>query len=381
MTAKLFVVPNVVYPAFDGGRKLTLGRIMELVKENFKITVIAFNYQQENSDDARAFFKRHDVKFLCYELTNKKNNFLFDCLILMTSTKPISCQKINREDAFFSFLHEHLKVNRYNCVSVESIIFEGALSIFERSSIDKIEVVFHNVESDFLRSLSLSAKNIAKLLAYYIESKKMAWLEGQLDKRVRLDLYTLVFLTKCDLENYRNKGLFLKSKYILNCNKLYLSSSLTRKVNKKSPFFLFPGSLQFSLNREGILWLLDYYENDASINVKIIITGTVNEKDRLMFRQYKKIELLGFVSEERLFELYSTCLAIISPIISGSGVKIKNLEALAYEIPIIMTEFSSIGLNYQNYSSVVSENDQKDFISKMKLISINSLTSEDSSFG
>jgi len=365
--SKLFITPNLVYPAFDGGRKLTLGRIMDAVENSMKVTLIAFNYQFEMPGKAKAFFERSGVEFICFNPLNARNNRVMDYALSMGSFKSVYAQRIDRELDFFELLHAHLNQYGYGTVSVESIILDGAFTILDKFEFERIELVFHNVESDFLKSLSASSKSLSVKFAYWLESKKIARLERALDTRQRemMGRYCLVFLTQYDYEIYTKKGLFENAPYEINVNNVYVPHKINRNVDIATPFFLFPGSLDFTFNRDGILWLLQNYEKDVTCNIKIYVTGAVSDENAFIFRRYRKIEVLGFVSENELMELYSKCIAVVSPIISGSGIKMKNLEAIAYKIPLIMTKFSAVGVQTESCNTWVSDNNQVDFISKM----------------
>ena len=71
---KLFLLHDIPYPDVDGGKKLSLGRIMESAKE-FEIIVIAFNYQGINDTEAIEFFNNKKISFFCYDPKPKKQGF------------------------------------------------------------------------------------------------------------------------------------------------------------------------------------------------------------------------------------------------------------------------------------------------------------------
>lgn len=54
----------------------------------------------------------------------------------------------------------------------------------------------------------------------------------------------------------------------------------------------------------------------------------------------------GFVSRERLDELHRTSQVFVCPVVLGSGVKIKVLEAVAYGLPIVASNESLRGIDF-----------------------------------
>jgi glycosyltransferase involved in cell wall biosynthesis len=58
--------------------------------------------------------------------------------------------------------------------------------------------------------------------------------------------------------------------------------------------------------------------------------------------QYPNIEFLGFVDD--LPSFYQNAKMAISPLLEGTGVKIKNIEAIEYGLPIVTTSIGAQGL-------------------------------------
>lgn len=83
-----------------------------------------------------------------------------------------------------------------------------------------------------------------------------------------------------------------------------------------------------------------------------------------MFSRFPSFVFVGLVPHEKLIELYSECLCVISPLISGSGVKVKNLEAIQLGVELILTEFSNIGVPVSD-NKYVTPNKPVEFVDAM----------------
>ena len=79
--------------------------------------------------------------------------------------------------------------------------------------------------------------------------------------------------------------------------------------------------------------------------MKLLITGGVKDSVRKEF-SHANIEFTGFVSEERLYELLCSCRFMVSPIIVGSGTKLKLIEGLSIGIPIVASEHCFEGVPF-----------------------------------
>jgi glycosyltransferase involved in cell wall biosynthesis len=110
--------------------------------------------------------------------------------------------------------------------------------------------------------------------------------------------------------------------------------STTRNI---IPEILFVGSLDYYPNEEGLIWFLKNvlpYIN-KSINLKVIGSGKSSSELNQLINLNKNVQLIGFV--ESLDDYYLTTDIVIIPIISGSGTRLKALEAMKFQKAIVTT--------------------------------------------
>jgi hypothetical protein len=77
------------------------------------------------------------------------------------------------------------------------------------------------------------------------------------------------------------------------------------------------------------------------INKKIVVVGSRTEGLRTRFPDTTRFSIQGTV--EDLGQWYGNAIGVLSPVFSGGGMKVKNVEALAYGKRILATPFSAIG--------------------------------------
>jgi len=149
-------------------------------------------------------------------------------------------------------------------------------------------------------------------------------------------------------DNERN---FFKS-ILINKNTLVITISITRKafdreivVNKQDNGDFIMGFIGSNNkhNKEGLEyfiqkhWLPIISKID---NVKLVIAGTVKVDEKYLAEN--TIQHLGKV--ESLTDFYSTCSFIINPCLSGTGLKIKSVEALEFGKVLVTTLEGAEGL-------------------------------------
>jgi mannosyltransferase len=365
---KLFLLHDIPYPDTDGGKKLSLGRIMEALRY-FDVTVIAFNYQGINSTESEVFFRAKGVDFHCYESKYRGRGGLYKAgqyLSSLFTKHPFYCVRLS-DELFSHYVSDIIRKTSPDKVSVETIFLVSYIEQYI-NIVNDIEIVFHNIESLFFKELFKSSNQIYKKIFYFIESKKINSLEKIISTQInnKNSLFP-VFLSEVDASYYKDTFNFNNNKLRINSNKIYLEKTVKHHPNFKNPYFLFPGSVDFPPNKEAMLWLLDEYVKQFEDPFTIVITGKITKTLKKEFLKYKCIRFSGFVSNEELIKYYGSCICVISPIISGGGVKVKNIEAISLLIPILMTEFSAIGIDSKNNALVkVCKNDPNIFSTNLR---------------
>jgi glycosyltransferase involved in cell wall biosynthesis len=117
------------------------------------------------------------------------------------------------------------------------------------------------------------------------------------------------------------------------------SRRLPRRPDFRQPNFTFIGGFSYGPNVDGIDWFLDRCRKtvlSALPDVRITVVGVGSERGLPSAAGWRgRVRFLGFVDD--LDPLLAASVALLSPLRSGSGVKIKVLEALARGLPVIAT--------------------------------------------
>ena len=79
-------------------------------------------------------------------------------------------------------------------------------------------------------------------------------------------------------------------------------------------------------------------------SIRIVLVG--KDAARYIPPHATNVQAAGFVTGEEMQAILRSCIALICPIVHGSGVKIKILDALAQHCPIIATAESLRGYEY-----------------------------------
>ncbi|MEP6963368.1 MAG: glycosyltransferase, partial [Acidobacteriota bacterium] len=115
--------------------------------------------------------------------------------------------------------------------------------------------------------------------------------------------------------------------------------------NSREPFtMLFLGSFRHAPNVEALQWFLKEVFpliRAAESRARLVIVGS-DPPPRHSLREAEAIEMIGFVEDVR--EPLGRYAVFVCPILAGSGVRVKLLEAFAAGMPVVSTRVGAEGL-------------------------------------
>ncbi len=109
---------------------------------------------------------------------------------------------------------------------------------------------------------------------------------------------------------------------------------------------LFVGNFNHTPNVDGVKWLVSevYPKVSARLqDAKLYIAGS-NPTGEILSLNKENVVVTGYVSDERLEELYNKAKLVLIPLRYGAGVKGKTVEAIYYRVPVVTTSNGIEGL-------------------------------------
>lgn len=212
----------------------------------------------------------------------------------------------------------------------------------------KIVCFFHNIESDLVREYT---KNNFLYWISYFATKANEHLSTKYVNRV-------VAIQKKDGER-------LKRKYNLN-NYFCIGATIEDifhpplnqlnnfEVDRTTRYVLFVGS-DFAPNVEALKFLNHEIAPKLTLT-KIIAIGNGLDKYR---DEFKNIEIKGRV--EHIAPYYHHALAVVAPLFSGGGMKVKIAEALMFNRGVLASTFGSIGYEKVEHPVIQIVDDPTEF--------------------
>ena len=204
----------------------------------------------------------------------------------------------------------------------------------------KIVCAFQNVELDLVR------QRIANLQLQYLPALYATWLNERESAR-RSDLTLALHAT--DAERIRSIYGRRVDRIlpIIVPDREVASGHPMPKPDKREPYILFVGSA-FPPNIEALEFLCARVAPLLQ-RFRIVAVGTGLETAALRL-QHSRLEIRGFVDD--LTSIYDGAAAVVAPIFSGGGMKVKIAEALMHGKTVIASPFAAVGYESCSESSM-----------------------------
>jgi glycosyltransferase involved in cell wall biosynthesis len=342
------------YPPHDGGSIAMFNLARSFDKLGHKVTVLAMTTpkhkitEQEKSE----FMKIVSLYLVFIDTTIRVWHLLAN---LFFSSRPyIAIRFIS--DKFRNKLVHILKSTDFDIVQLEGVYLAPYINTIRRYSGALIALRAHNVENEIWDRIAKSERNLLK--KYYFSSLARRIKHFELSVINQYDL--LVPITQRDSEQFSRMG---NIRPALVCPSGFEWKPADRQITVNwnySLFFL--GSLDWIPNQEGILWFISNVFTGLHNKHPDLVLYIAGRNAPKWFNQ--KISLPGIaycgeVPNAREFILSQGIM--IAPYFSGSGMRVKIIEAMALGKPIITTSIGAEGLDVRHEDNIIIADSAEDF--------------------
>ena len=159
---------------------------------------------------------------------------------------------------------------------------------------------------------------------------------------------------------------YFKAQKLKNVSYIPVSMTTSPIKETKAKSICFLGAYNWLPNKEGILWfntevLPSLLKQTPELTLHV--AGSFSEQIEVL-KKTEAIEMHGFVPSSKDF--ISNHGLFVAPILSGSGVKMKVLEAMSLGVPCILSAHAADGLALPEIIPICQNN--KDFITQVSLL-------------
>jgi len=347
------------YPPKEGG-PIAMNTIIEgLVNAGHKVKVLAINsnkYRVDVKNIPEEYRQKTQIETVYIDLSIKP----LDAFLNLFTGKSYHVQRFISKD-FGKKLIEILENDEFDIVQLETLFISPYLDTIRKYSKARIILRSHNIEHLIWKRVADITKNPLK--SFYLHHLSRTLKNFELGMLNKYD--GIATITKKDGEYFLKQGCkipVIDIPFGINLENFKESPG----IKTEFPSLFHIGAMNWMPNEEGIKWFVDQVwpmVNKEFPNLKCYLAG----REMPEWLKNSKINNLVIVGEvEDAFEfIYSKAIEIV-PLFSGSGIRIKIIEAMAAEKTIISTSIGAEGISIENGKNILIADTPEEFFESIK---------------
>ena len=260
--------------------------------------------------------------------------------------------------AFAAKLKEVLQREQFDVVHVESIFLTPYVPLIRKYSQAKVILRAHNVEHLIWKRVAQSTRHGFK--RWYLRHLSLTLRAYELEHLADYD--GIVCITRNDADYFRANGCRRPVTHIpFGVEPVELNGV---PVEPDSLFHI--GAMDWMPNRESIEWLLSEVWPVVHREVpqaRLYLAGR-KMSDRLMKARIEGVTVVGEVPDATYF-IGSKQINVV-PLLSGSGIRVKIIEAMSLGKAVVTTTVGAQGIDYTDGVNILIANSPDEFAAHIK---------------
>ena len=257
--------------------------------------------------------------------------------------KPYHVERFNSKDMMTKLEHI-LRHEEFDIVHLESIYVSPYIDVIRKYSNAKIVIRMHNIEHQIWDRLAENESNPIMKMVYRMNKKQLERLERTILRKA--DGYMTI--SEPDYQYFQKTAENVPGVVIpfgIDMDNYELEDDY---IASDKPALCHIGSMNWSPNVEGIEWFLDEIWpliHEAHPDLQFTVAGH-GMPENLLNRKEENVVFMGTVPDANEFMLDHDMMIV--PLLSGSGVRVKIVEAMALGRVVITTSVGAEGLDVVN---------------------------------
>lgn len=350
----LFLTNKVPYPPKDGGAIATLGMVQAFANAGHSTTVLAMNTLKHHvllEEIPPNLHQKINFHLVDVPAEIKLNELIFNFLF---SKLPYNAARFLNID-FSRKLIELFNANEFDIVQLEGLYLCPYIDLIRRYSKAKVVLRSHNIEHEIWERTVAQSSGLKKIYLWNLSSKLKRFEISYINK---YDL--LVPITKRDQAKLNLLG---NQKPTLTIPSGIDVDGLEPEKHQPSSNLFFIGALDWAPNQEGLIWFFGNCWNEIQNkcpNISLTVAGRNAPEwfEKILAKQ--KLNYVGEVPDAKTFMANHGIM--VAPLLSGSGMRVKIVEAMSLKKPIVTTLVGCEGIDAENGSDIFIAATPEEFV-------------------
>lgn len=326
----LYIAPKSPAPIIDGG----CFAMMECLKGLSRLAEVdgmifathKHPYTKESEQILKPYLKNLTVVPLSTEIKAA------DALIHFIRQKNYNLSRFKSEKLYREITQK--LAQKYDYIVCDSLFAAAQLSHFDFRDIPPVIIRSHNIESEIWKLHADLETSVLK--RFYLRTLEKTLRKEELEI---LNKASMIWAISEEDKQWTEQHTTQKNVLLLPVS---VSVDPAHKADYQNNGFFHLGSMDWKPNQEAVDYLVKkIWSNPMIAKFTLKIAGSKSEHYR--FLASGSIEVIGWV--ENSTEFMSKSGTLVTPIQSGSGIRIKLLEAMALGIPCITTKLGAAGID------------------------------------
>ncbi|MGZ3863861.1 MAG: glycosyltransferase family 4 protein [Bacteroidia bacterium] len=341
------------YPPNDGSSIAMCNMSFGFIANGVDLTLLTINTKKHFKPDSEVdeAFKKQSNYQSVYRDTNVTAT---GALLNLFSSESYMVSRFYFKE-FEEKLIQLLKQKDFDIVHLESIFMGNYIPVIRKYSKARISIRTHNAEHLIWQRMIENERSILKKAYLSLQNKRLKKFEFQTLQSAD----AIVPITKVDEDYFRQWG--INKPYCTSPTGLVFENYPVDNSNEMPLSVFHFGSMDWLPNEEAVLWFVENVWDKVLQKVpqaKFYILGRGMSQKISSLAKPNVIVVGKTDSAQKVYHTYSV---MIIPILSGSGMRIKMIEGMAYAKPIVSTTIGAEGISVTNGMNCILADSPEDF--------------------
>ena len=237
----------------------------------------------------------------------------------------------------------------------EGIFLGNYIPILKKYSKAKITVRTHNAEHLIWERMLANEGNFVKKAYLSLQTHRLKKFEREILQSVD----AIVTITDIDRQYLENWG--IETPFYVSPTGIQLSHYLVNHTDELPNSVFHFGSMDWMPNEEAVLWFINNVWEKVLEKIpqaKFYVIGR-GMGDKILGLNKPNVVVIGKIQNaEKVYHHYSV---MVVPLLSGSGMRIKMIEGMAYAKPIVATNIGAEGIAITPNKNCILADNATDF--------------------
>lgn len=332
----LIAAPFSPYPLIFGGA-IRLYHLIKMCAEFSNVTLVAYRSWPDGEDP------REHLKTICSRLvivdraSNQEDRWKKFLQVRATFSDRTFQYYSHYSREFQRILDDELARENYDVVICEMT----QMGYFNYGNTSALRVLdLQNIEHELLLRRARVEQQLIKRIAVELEARKF-----QIEEMTICRSFDMLF-TPSNREMVQMRQLLGHDEIYALPNSIDPDFFALRQHIPQEPAIAFIGATHVDANRDGVRYFMDEIYPIVIKQIPDLYVYIVGGKPSQDIRNYAKlprVEVTGYVKDVR--DYMARVRALIVPLRSGGGTRLKILEGLSYGVPTISTGIGAEGID------------------------------------